>query len=229
MVIYDTENNYNGKILGTLYLSVADAEYLEKKYTTKELYNLISYDYAETIHEEADLASMEGPLSVQYYAAITLGIENERDERLIKILREEILEGNLFTKSSLEGITESVANDLITELLKDKEVSFKSQIKEGLTRVTYQLKTYDLTLEELYKLRSYEMVKYILRSIDEANRQRSIMNESIGNYDFNDEKAYHRANDKLLQIIRNLENLGLSGDIKESTYFKADTPTLAKK
>lgn len=229
MVIYDTKNNYENRILGMLYLSVADADYLLNKYTKKGIYEMISTDYAQTFYEEADLASMEGPLSVQYGAIISLGIENERDERIITLIKQEIEEGVIFTKSSLENITESDAHDLISELLKGNESSTSAMLKDNKTRVTYQGDTYDLSNEDLYRLRNYLLVLNILEHIEDAKKYKARIDATFGNYEY-DEREYQRYHNKYMQVIRNLENMGLSSEIYESDILKKEeTVTLGKK
>ena len=94
----------------------------------------------------------------------------------------------------------------------------------------YKYSYYDLTLEELYQLRTYEMIKYTLKQIDEANHQKALADEQINPYGINDMKQYERATDKLRYIRRHLENVGLSDEITESDYFKKPTgPVLTKK
>lgn len=228
MIIFDTKNNYEGRIKGTLHFSVMDADYILKKYTPEYLYNNISYDYTETIIEECEY--IDSPVDQQYFSIITLGVETPRDEALLNIIKEEYDKGNLFTKSDIENITASEAEDLITQLLEGKEVPMNAPTNENLSRVYYKYSYYDLTLEELYQLRTYEMIKYTLKQIDEANHQKALADEQINPYGINDMKQYERATDKLRYIRRNLENMGLSDEITESDYFKKPTgPVLTKK
>lgn len=135
----------------------------------------------------------------------------------------------MFTKSSLENITESNAHDLISELLKGNESSTTAMLKDNKTRVTYQGDTYDLSNEDLYRLRNYLLVLNILEHIEDAKKYKTRIDGTFGNYEY-DEREYQRYHNKYMQVIKNLENMGLSSEIYESDILKKEeSVTLCKK
>ena len=136
MVIFDTTNNFNGQIKGMLYMSMMDVDYLAQKYQISFLKSRIPLDYVEAFEDELEQRKNEYRLSVQYYSILTLGIETAEDEELLKIIKNEVEQGNLFTRSHLQSISREDLKDLIKSL--------GSHLAQ-------------LSNEELYQLRSYMM------------------------------------------------------------------------
>ena len=139
MVIFDTTNNFNGRIKGMLYMSIMDVDYLVQKYQIPFLKSRIPLDYVEAFEDELEQRKNEYSLSVQYYSVLPLGIETAEDEELLSIIKNEVEQGNLFTRSHLQSISRADLKDLIKSL----------KIKVG-----------PLSIEELYQLRSYMMSEY---------------------------------------------------------------------
>ncbi len=189
MVIYDTNNNFNNSIKGMLHISMMDVDYLVHKYQLPGLKEMIPSDYVDAFESELEERKNEGQLSEQYYAILSLGIETDEDEELLRIIKSEVEQGNLFTKSDLQSIKRKDLEDLINPL--------KSRESE-------------LSDEELYKLRSYLMDKYIIESIEKANRNLEA---------FKQFRSYTYSN-SYNTIVTNLESIGLSKDIVELDYFK---------
>lgn len=190
MIIFDTRNNYDGKIKGMLYISLMDADYLVSTYGLDKLKDMIPLDYAEHFASELEKYKKERTLSSQYYAVMGLGIESEDDERLLDLLRQEVEMGNLFTKSQLSSITEDEIDILLAE-------ARKNYIKDEP--------------RSLYKLRSYMMSQYIMFSIGEYNKSVEGAYEGVNvvsNQDY------------IMKMSNNWESMGISSDIEESDYFK---------
>ena len=202
MVIYDTENNYDNRIKGMLYLSLMDVDYLVSKYSMNKLQELISKDYADLFEEEIALLKMEDKLSYQYYSAISLGIENEEDLVLLELLAKEVKLGNIFTKKHLKSLS-------------------SEEIEQGIQEINVKNDLFDsLSLEELYKLRSYQMSKYITENINEAKKYLQIMERCCtGDYVIGEKGSYKNAQKEYKRILFNMEAIGLSDDICESNYF----------
>ena len=148
MVIYDTKNNYEGRIRGMLYLSLMDVDYLLKKYGEEELKKRLPNDYVDHFINELALRNGYDIISVQYYPVLNVGIETEADEELLKLIKEEVKQGNLYTKSTLVSIP-------------------KEELTLGINAL--KPKTSLLNNEELYKLRSYMLSVYAQEMIDKAN------------------------------------------------------------
>lgn len=148
MVIYDTKNNYEGRIRGMLYLSLMDVDYLLKKYGEEELKKRLPNDYVDHFINELALRNGYDIISVQYYPVLNVGIETEADEELLKLIKEEVKQGNLYTKSTLVSIP-------------------KEELTLGINAL--KPKTSLLNNEELYKLRSYMLSVYAQAMIDKAN------------------------------------------------------------
>ena len=148
MVIYDTKNNYEGRIRGMLYLSLMDVDYLLKKYGEEELKKRLPNDYVDHFINELALRNGYDIISVQYYPVLNVGIETEADEELLKLIKEEVKQGNLYTKNTLVNIP-------------------KEELTLGINAL--KPKTSLLNNEELYKLRSYMLSVYAQEMIDKAN------------------------------------------------------------
>ena len=200
MIIYDTKDNYNNQIKGMLYLSIIDVDYLVSKYTIDGLKRIISEDYVEVFKEELLLVSYYRKLSNQYYPVLTLGVENDKDEKLLSILAEEVKNGNMFTREQLRKIPQ----DEIEKRLSKFDVT---EIDE-------------MSFEDIYKLRSYQMSKYIYEEIEEANKYVKIMYEEQTDYGFRNAPKYKYAESNYKVINKNMESLGLSSDIYDSDYFE---------
>lgn len=189
MVIFDTTNNFNNQIKGMLHISIMDVDYLMQKYQTSVLKSIISSDYLEVFENELEQRKNESRLSEQYYSILSLGIETDEDEELLKIIKNEVEQGNLFTKSNLQSINREHLEEMIKSL--------KSNFVQ-------------LSNEELYKLRSYMMVEYIFDIIKVSN----IYVEKLY-----DHTALPGTLDSYKKIVSNLEFMGLSSEIIESDYF----------
>ncbi len=191
MVIFDTTNNFNGRIKGMLYMSIMDVDYLVQKYQIPFLKSRIPLDYVEAFEDELEQRKNEYSLSVQYYSVLPLGIETAEDEELLSIIKNEVEQGNLFTRSHLQSISRADLKDLIKSL----------KIKVG-----------PLSIEELYQLRSYMMSEYIFDQIELANKYVKRL------YEYS---AQRGTLDEYQNIISNLEAMGASSEIIESDYFNS--------
>ena len=120
-----------------------------------------------------------------------LGIETAEDEELLSIIKNEVEQGNLFTRSHLQSISRADLKDLIKSL----------KIKVG-----------PLSIEELYQLRSYMMSEYIFDQIELANKYVKRL------YEYS---AQRGTLDEYQNIISNLEAMGASSEIIESDYFNS--------
>lgn len=189
MVIFDNINNFNNQIKGMLYISIMDVDYLIQKYQPSVLKSIIPTDYVEAFEEELEQIKNEHKLSKNYYSILSLAIETDKDEELLKLIKSEIEQGNLFTKNNLQYINREDLEDLIKPL------------KSNVTK---------LGNEELYKLRSYMMSEYILDTIEMANRYVKKLY---------DHTALSGTLDSYKKMVSNLEIMGLSSEITESDYF----------
>ena len=116
MVIFDTTNNFNGQIKGMLYMSIMDVDYLVQKYQIPFLKSIIPLDYVEVFEDELEQRKNEYSLSVQYYSVLRLGIETAKDEELLRIIKNEVELGNLFTRSHLKSISRADLKNFIESL-----------------------------------------------------------------------------------------------------------------
>ncbi len=191
MVIFDTTNNFNNQIKGMLYISIMDVDYLMQKYQASVLKSMIPSDYVEAFEDELEQRKNEYSLSVQYYSVLRLGIESTEDEELLRLIKNEIEQRNLFTRSHLQSISREDLKELIR---------------------TLRINLAQLSNEELYKLRSYMMSEYIYGAIELANKYvkklygHSVLPGTLDSYQ---------------NIISNLEFMGASSEIIESDYFNS--------
>ena len=148
MVVFDNTNNFNNRIKGILYISMMDIDFLMQKYSNEELKNVIPLDYLESFEKNLKKLENEPNLSIQYYSVLPLGIETEKDEELLKIIKSEVEQGNLFTKKELKEFKLDELKVLIENLMEEDLISIK----------------------ELYKLRSYMMADFIIEEIGKANK-----------------------------------------------------------
>ena len=195
MVIFDTTNNFDGRIKGMLYMSIMDVDYLVQKYQIPFLKSRIPLDYVEAFEDELEQRKNEYSLSVQYYSALRLGIESAEDEELLSIIKNEVEQGNLFTRSHLQSISRADLKVLILSLLN---------------------RFSELSNEELYQLRSYSMSEYIFGAIEVANMYVKQLYEQL--YKSSDRRE---AINEYQNIISNLEAMGASSEIIESDYFNS--------
>ena len=195
MIFYDTDNYKNTKAKGMLYISLMDVDYLIEKYGLDDLKKDIPNDYIDYMDEELKKISDRDLLDISYYGALQMGIETEKDENLLELIRKEVQNGNLFPKKQLKKLSKDELETLIQELIKQDE----------------------LTDEDLYKLRSYQMAVYIIDQITRANDMQ-ISGYTEGGFDVKKYKT----------IISNLDAIGLNSNIKESTYFDIEGPNKAK-
>lgn len=201
MIIYDTKNNFDGRIKGMLYMSMMDVDYLVKKYGVPELKEMIPEDYVDGFINELDARQEEKLLSPQYYSILPLGIETERDEKLLSLLSQEVEMGNLFTKGQLSSIT-------LEELEKRIE-----DLEDA------RLCPEEASLEDLYKLRSFMMARFIITSIESYNH--SVEMAYLGTTIINCQR-------NILNRSHDFEAMGITGNIEESEYFK-DAIIMAKR
>lgn len=199
MVIYDTKNNFNGKIKGMLYLSAYDVDYLLTKYGA-ELKKKLPEDYTNIFDKEISKREKEDRLSVQWYAMLSLGIETDKDEELLKVIAQEISEGNMLTRKQLQSLSEAELDKKIKEF--------------HLTNGEYSDYSPNLSPQEIYKIRSYYLSKTILDSMDDANKKIDSLN--------NDPDAYYKEKYKqeIALYLEELKHLGADGDIVDSDYFE---------
>ena len=170
-------------------MSMMDVDYLVQKYQTSFLKSRIPLDYVETFEDELEQRKNEDRLSVQYYSILALGIETAEDEELLKIIKNEVEQGNLFTRCHLQSISREDLKDLIKSL--------RNHFAQ-------------LSNEELYQLRSYMMSEYIFGEIELANIYVQQLYENT---------ARRGTLDDYKNIISNLEAIGASSEIIESDYF----------
>lgn len=195
MIFYDTDNYKNTKAKGMLYISLMDVDYLIEKYGLDDLKKDIPNDYIDYMDEELKKISDRDLLDISYYGALQMGIETEKDENLLELIRKEVQNGNLFPKKQLKKLSKDELETLIQELIKQDE----------------------LTDEDLYKLRSYQMAVYIIDQITRAHDMQ-ISGYTEGGFDVKKYKT----------IISNLDAIGLNSNIKESTYFDIEGINKAK-
>lgn len=148
MVIFDNSNTYNGQVKGLLYFNFMDVDYLLTKYGEDELKKRLPHDYVDHFLAEQSRRNGLDKLDVQYYPILYVAIQTDEDEELLRLIKEEVKEGNLYTKSYLTGITVDTLDNEIRRLLAKKD---------------------KLNNEELYALRSYMLSKYVNDNIDKAN------------------------------------------------------------
>lgn len=148
MVIFDNSNTYNGQVKGLLYLNFIDVDYLLTKYGEDELKKRLPHDYVDHFLAEQTRRIGLDKLDVQYYPILYVAIQTDEDEELLRLIKEEVKEGKLYTKSYLTGIPIETIYDRITKLLSKKD---------------------NLSNEELYELRSYMLSKYVNDNINRAN------------------------------------------------------------
>ena len=148
MVIFDNSNTYNGQIKGLLYLNFIDVDYLLTKYGEDELKKRLPHDYVDHFLAEQTRRNGLDKLDVQYYPILYVAIQTDEDEELLRLIKEEVKEGKLYTKSYLTGITVDTLDNEIRRLLAKKD---------------------KLNNEELYALRSYMLSKYVNDNINRAN------------------------------------------------------------
>jgi hypothetical protein len=189
MVIFDTENYKNMPAKGMLYLNLMDVDYILKKYGIDNLKKDIPEDYIDYMVEQLDIIDASDVLDMSYYGVLNMGIETEEDEKLLELLRSEVQDGNLLPKNKINKLKEDELNKLIEE-------SFNID---------------ELSEEELYKLRSYQMAKYVLKSLKKA-KEIELRGYEDGYFEYN----------KYNMIVSNLRNMGLDGSIKDSNYFDVD-------
>ena len=200
MIIYDTKQNYNNQIKGMLYLSMIDVDYLVSKYSSEDLRKFISQDYLEVFLDELYLISHLKKLSPQYYSVLTLEVVTIEDENLLYILKEEVKNGNMFTRKQLMEISQE-------------------EIEKKLKK--FNLNDLDnMSLEEIYKLRSYRMSKYIYENIAKVNKCEEIMRKEETGYGVRKVYRYKLAESDYRTIRKNMELLGVASDIYESDYFE---------
>ncbi|MDE5630605.1 MAG: hypothetical protein K2G03_00890 [Bacilli bacterium] len=192
MVIYDTKDNYGGNIKGMLYMSMMDVDYLVKKYGSGELREMIPEDYVEGFERELKDRECEGVFSLQYYSILPIGIETKEDERLLSLLSQEVEMGNLLAKCQLSSLTLEELEKAIEELDDAK------------------LSPDDASLEDIYKLRSFMMAKFIIMSIQGYNR--SVERAYLGINLVNSQK-------NIMDKAHDFEAMGITSDICESDYF----------
>jgi hypothetical protein len=167
MVIFDNSNTYNGQVKGLLYLNFMDVDYLLTKYGEDELKKRLPHDYVDHFLIEQSRRDGLDKLDVQYYPILYVAIQTDEDEELLRLIKEEVKEGNLYTKSYLTGITVDTLDNEIRRLHAKKD---------------------KLNNEELYALRSYMLSKYVNDNIDKANEYTKEAQECGGfvhYYEFN--------------------------------------------
>lgn len=167
MVIFDNSNTYNGQIKGLLYLNFMDVDYLLTKYGEDELKKRLPHDYVDHFLAEQSRRNGLDKLDVQYYPILYVAIQTDEDEELLRLIKEEVKEGKLYTKSYLTGITVDTLDNEIRRLLAKKD---------------------KLNNEELYALRSYMLSKYVNDNINKANEYTKEAQECGGfvhYYEFN--------------------------------------------
>ena len=192
MVIFDTENNNKGKAKGRLHLNVMDIDYIVSKYGIDELSKFIHMDYIDCFKRELNKRKGEDAFSVQYFASLNLGIESEYDENLLNLIKSEVADGMMFTKKDLVSMDETELDQIIDEI---------------------ECVSTNYSQENLYKIRSYKMVKFISQNIAESQDIIRKLHEPYPSEDRADLELEYRT------IMKNLVFIGLSKDIAESDYF----------
>lgn len=214
MVIYDTEKKYINKtsgvpseIRGILYLNIYDIDYLVSKYSIEELKELIPNDYVKEFEDGLFIISTQDKLSQEYFSIIPLPIETDEDETLLDIIRKEVDEGNMFTKKQLKHLTKEQIDEVNCQ---------------NINLISY---------EELYKIRSYKMLRYILKISTIANEYMKIRYENVTYYNSINETRFKSAENEHKKCLKDLEVVGFSSSIIESDYFerpKLINPKLVK-
>lgn len=201
MIIFDTTKNYNNGIKGILHMNVSDIEYLLTKYENKTLEAEIVSDYLSYMRETLKESQAENYYGKNfydnpaYYRRITLGIETDEDEKLLKLLKSEVERGNIYTRKMLKNKEDIELRIIISKIELKKEE--------------------ELTPEEIYILRSAYMSLYIMEEIKKANEILPIAQELYDNRGYKAQAEYKTIHDNLVII-------GCSTEINESDYFDTD-------
>ena len=197
MVIYDTKNNFDGQARGMLYISAYDIAYLCAKYG-EDLKCSIPLDYFEAFEHELAKRKQEDVLSVQWYAMLPIGIETDEDEELLKIIAQEVSEGNMMTRKQLQKLS-------YEELLEktDKYPGVYGTINR-------------LPIEDMYKLRSYEVARCIIDTITGGNQ---IVEELHDHPDWETDRK-RKKKDTYAKYMESLKAMGADEDIVDSDYFQ---------
>lgn len=188
MVIFDTKNKTKNT-LGTLYLSVSDIDYLIKKYGKSILPKKIEKIIKEYFNDEDYYSNDPCDCSYAFYAIVPINITNKEVE-FLKIIKEEIKKGNIFTRKLLTTIPEKIIDSRLDELAIIK-------------------KKRELSNEELYMLRSFTLASLI------AEVKNDILTILDG---WDKDKLYDVCAYK--ECIDDLKQVGIDSKIYESDYFK---------
>lgn len=192
MVIYDQTKTMDDLYKGKLYLNVFDIDYLFSMYQEDYLSSIISADLIKSLKAELETKKTDSPLSPSYFQTFSFYIQNANDEELLHLLAKEIKKGNLFTRSDLKKMKEQE----LTDTLEDFDLSL-----QGLK---------NLTILELYRVRSFKMLLYMMERIKTMNRE--VIDPTNHIY-----KGSIRQTKKKIEEF--VEEIGFSSSIIESSYF----------
>lgn len=163
MVIYDNVSCKGTEFRGILYMNAFDADYLIKKYGVNGLKEAIPYDYIDLLDENVKMPQSVDQFSEYYYPLLNLGIQTDEDENLLKLIKSEVKQGNMFTRKKLISIPCATLPDRIAEL-EEKGIS---------------------SLEDIYKKRSYQLSKWINQKMELVRKIEAEGYES-GYFDYNE-------------------------------------------
>lgn len=117
MVIFDTKNKTKNT-LGTLYLSFSDLFYLADRIRLENLLKLLPVDFANKFMKEFVEMSAEDYLSHDFFLIEKIPI-SEKQVELLRIIKKEIDEENLFTREQLTTMPEYEVCRSIDETQRD--------------------------------------------------------------------------------------------------------------
>jgi len=197
MVILDQKNKMYGENTNILYLSFYDIDYLVNKYGIDVLKDKLPDSYIEGFLNVLDLVKDEEELSCEYYEIAPLVISYDETE-LLDIIINEIKEGNMYTKSQIHDLA-----------------------NENLDKKIFEIKNRELTVENLYKLRTYTLIEYVETARKKARLSDHLIFDGIeGSMEIRKKNA-EIAYDNYALILK---SVGLNDFITESTYFEEYIP-----
>jgi len=202
MVILDTLGKINKENKNILYLNTMDIDYIVSKYGLDLLKEMLPAEYIEGIEISLNFVQNKEKDSYDYCARNAFDIVNLNDDKLLEILSSEITNGNILTKSQFMNC-------------------INEDLKVIIEQITQLEKEDNLSLEELYKLRTYRMAYYVKVSLSYAG----LTNYEVFNGNEYSFELRSKVDEKVKKICEErLNAVGLSDEIIESDYFNEFIP-----
>ena len=192
MVIFDTENKRKSDI-GLLYLNLLDLDYLSGKFKLEKIMSFIPKEKRDIILNKLMRAAGD-EWSEEFSSLVCIPIRDKQIE-LLDIIKKEIQKGNLFTREQLTNLSEKDIDDGLNDAQKD----------------------YPMSVNKLYKLRSYILASQIL----EDKKRVCLVLDKWDKDNLYDVYTYK-------MILDRLSFIGVTHKIHESDYFKEDAKELLK-